>query len=239
MWHFSWQEWMEWSQRAPTAGRVQGILRLDKTKPFFSTGTVRGLRPVSRPCTGCSWTLLKGQATVLVFFFLLARENIVWITRKPLNTSICCTSHLHPLPLRRHKDNIIRRLLKMCMTDIAEKSTRLHQCCSHSCCQRDGSPSPAAESHKLINIDTDFKIKVKPGGSVGSNNACNAHVQMGTLQPHFMQSAFWDNETMIQLLMDNLVRPVNVAFVPCQCPVCSRPSELSLFRNVFHGGEHE
>lgn len=57
---------------------------------------------------------------------------------------------------------------------------------------------------------------------------------------HFpLQSAFWDNETMIQLLMDNLVRPVNVAFVPSQCPVCSRPSELSLFRNVFHGGEHE
>lgn len=86
--------------------------------------------------------------------FLPARENIVWLTCKLLNTSICFKSYLHPLPLRRNKGNIIPWLLKMCMTYIAEKSTRLHQCSSHSRCQRDESASVAAESHKLIDIDT-------------------------------------------------------------------------------------
>lgn len=45
---------------------------------------------------------------------------------KAAKTRICLRSYLHLVLVRTHKANIIPWLFKMCMTDIAEKSSKLH-----------------------------------------------------------------------------------------------------------------
>lgn len=148
---------MEWSQsvsqsrQASTADRVHWMLPFDKTKPFFFCHW--DCEGVASCLEAVHWMFLNlsQRAGQCPLFFWPARENIVWITCKRLNTAICFTSYLHPLPLHRNKANIIPWLLKMCMAYIAEKSTRLHQCCSHSSCQKDGRAAESLSLQKVTN----------------------------------------------------------------------------------------
>ena len=70
---------------------------------------------------------LKGHLTILSLSCMRKYcLNYAFTKDKVVKTPVCLRSYLHLLLVLGHNANIIPLLFKMCMTDIAEKSSKLH-----------------------------------------------------------------------------------------------------------------
>lgn len=142
--------------------------------------------------------------------------------------------YLHPLLFHSHKANILLGLFKMCMTDIAEKSSELHQPKKRGYCRRERAPSWKAQFVTLQRLTILKHVLRKWKHKSRSHTHTRTHKFLS-----WMESSYWDNETMLTAAYGSLGEPVNVAFVRPQYEACSLSSQLSLFSDVFRPCESE